>query len=296
MTTFTPKLSAYTMTQLNELLEDDEKLSNIVQEMDEMQGVQQSKDTTLASNRNLAELNLALQPQLEQRKEKLSAHYSSLQESFETYQFRKSTLDHSSGNTSLDTLLALLQAEGAKIEEETENMADSFLDGDVTLDTFIDAYQSNRKLAHLRRVKIEKLQEMVLTGQRLPQAPAASSALSSGALPMALQHEASASTRSPMAQPRRKPPQPPQQQPLPSPGPAPPTTAAPPAQPSVFYTAASPYPPIPPRSGQQFPNIPAGYPSHYLSQYPAQYPAQYAPALPQRPQGRLAHQPGFIMQ
>jgi ESCRT-I complex subunit VPS37 len=57
-----------------------------------MQGVQQSKDTTLASNRNLAELNLALQPQLEQRKEKLSAHYSSLQESFETYQFRKSTL------------------------------------------------------------------------------------------------------------------------------------------------------------------------------------------------------------
>lgn len=28
--------------------------------------------------------------------------------------------DHKSGNTSLDTLLALLQAEGAKIEEETE--------------------------------------------------------------------------------------------------------------------------------------------------------------------------------
>ena len=58
----------------------------------QMQGVQQSKDTTLASNRNLAELNLALQPQLEERKEKLSSHYSSLQESFETYQFRKSTL------------------------------------------------------------------------------------------------------------------------------------------------------------------------------------------------------------
>lgn len=28
--------------------------------------------------------------------------------------------DHTSGNSSLDTLLALLQAEGAKIEEETE--------------------------------------------------------------------------------------------------------------------------------------------------------------------------------
>ena len=169
-----------------------------------------------------------------------------------------------------------------------QNMADSFLDGDVTLDTFIDAYQSNRKLAHLRRVKIEKLQEMVLTGQRRPLAPPAGPALSSGATP--LQAEASAGTHSPVAQPRRKPPQPPLQ-PLPSPGPAPPA-AAPPAQPPVFYSA-SPYPPIPPRSGQQFPNIPAGYPSPYLSQYPG---AQYAPALPQRPQGRLAHQPGFIMQ
>jgi len=58
----------------------------------QMQGVQQSKDTTLASNRNLAELNLDLQPKLEQRKEHLSKHYSSLQESFEAYQFRKSTL------------------------------------------------------------------------------------------------------------------------------------------------------------------------------------------------------------
>lgn len=28
--------------------------------------------------------------------------------------------DHKTGSTSLDTLLALLQAEGAKIEEETE--------------------------------------------------------------------------------------------------------------------------------------------------------------------------------
>uniref|UniRef100_A0A8D3BR09 VPS37 C-terminal domain-containing protein n=1 Tax=Scophthalmus maximus TaxID=52904 RepID=A0A8D3BR09_SCOMX len=131
-----------------------------------MQDVQQSKAKTLVNNRTLAEQNLDLQPRLEHKKEQLTKRYNCLQENFESYQLRKSTL----GNTSLDTLLALLQAEGAKIEEETENMADSFLDGDMTLDAFIDAYQSKRKLAHLRRVKIEKLQEMVLKGQRLPQA------------------------------------------------------------------------------------------------------------------------------
>ncbi|XP_056144289.1 VPS37B subunit of ESCRT-I a [Lampris incognitus] len=277
------KFSAYTMSQLNELLDDDEKLTKIVHEMEEMQEVQQNKEMTLASNRNLAEQNLALQPSLEHRKDQLTKQYSCLQESFEAYQLRKSTLDHKSGNTSLDTLLALLQAEGAKIEEETENMADSFLDGDVTLDTFIDTYQSKRKLAHLRRVKIEKLQEMVLKGQRLPQAPPSSSRSQdmSAARPSPLFTEASGSS-SPLPQPRRKPPPPPSQ-PVLTPAPA----AAPAPQPAVFYTSA-PYPPIPPRASQHYPSVPSSYPNPFLSQYP--------PALPQRPPPRMAPQPGFIMQ
>ncbi|XP_018524708.1 VPS37B subunit of ESCRT-I a [Lates calcarifer] len=283
MSSFSNKFGAYTMTQLNEILEDDEKLSKMVQEMDEMQEVQQSKEKTLVNNRTLAEQNLALQPRLEHKKEQLTKRYSCLQESFESYQLRKSTLDHKSGNTSLDTLLALLQAEGAKIEEETENMADSFLDGDMTLDSFIDAYQSKRKLAHLRRVKIEKLQEMVLKGQRLPQVSVPTSRSQDVSAAGSLLTEGSNSS-SPVPQPRRKPPPPPSQPaPILNPNPAP--TAAP--QPPVFYSA-SPYPPIPPRTGQPFPNVSSGYPSHFLSQYP--------PALPQRPPPRMAPQPGFIMQ
>ncbi|XP_078106495.1 VPS37B subunit of ESCRT-I a [Sander vitreus] len=286
MSSFSNKFSAYTMTQLNEILEDDEKLTKMVQEMDEMQEVQQSKEETLVNNRTLAEQNLILQPRLEHNKEELTKRYSCLQERFESYQLRKSTLDHKSGNTSLDLLLALLQAEGAKIEEETENMADSFLDGDMTLDSFIDAYQSNRKLAHLRRVKIEKLQEMVLNGQRLPQVSVPTSRsqdVSAAARPSSssLLNDVGSSS-SPVAQPRRKPPLPPSQ-PAPILNPSP--TAVP--QPSVFYSA-SPYPPIPPRTGQPFPNVSSGYPTHLLSQYP--------PALPQRPPPRMAPQPGFIMQ
>lgn len=36
MSSFADKFSAYTMTQLNEILEDDEKLTQMVQEMDEV--------------------------------------------------------------------------------------------------------------------------------------------------------------------------------------------------------------------------------------------------------------------
>ncbi|CAK6959593.1 VPS37B subunit of ESCRT-I a [Scomber scombrus] len=250
----------------------------------QMQEVQQSKETTLVSNRTLAELNLALQPRLEHNKEELTKRYNCLQENFETYQLRKSTLDHKSGNTSLDILLALLQAEGAKIEEETENMADSFLDGDMTLDSFIDAYHNKRKLAHLRRVKIEKLQEMVMRGQHLPQASVPTSRsqdVSAAARPSSSLLGEDGSGSSPVPQPRRKPPPPPSH-------PAPILNQVPTNPQSPLFYSATPYPPIPPRTSQQFPNVPTGYPSHFLSQYP--------PALPQRPPPRMAPQPGFIMQ
>ncbi|XP_051539425.1 vacuolar protein sorting-associated protein 37B-like [Myxocyprinus asiaticus] len=277
MAGFGNKLSSYSLTQLNELLEDEEKLNTIINETEEIKGLQQNKMTTLASNRLLAEQNLQLQPRLDHQKNELTKHYRCLQEHFEACQLRKSNLDHKSGNTPLDTLLALLQAEGAKIEEETENMADSFLDGAASLDTFIDEYQSKRKLAHLRRVKIEKLQEMVLKGHQIPSAaplPSRSQDLPSRSA--ALQREVNGS---PMPMPRRAPPLPPVK--------VPPSPTIQPAA-AVFFSPTSPYPPIPPRVGNPLSSLNQGYPSMYMQQYP--------PPVPQRPHPRMAPQPGFIMQ
>ncbi|KAI4890415.1 hypothetical protein NFI96_010797 [Prochilodus magdalenae] len=260
---FSSKFSSYSVTQLNELLENDEKLNKIVNEMDEMQEVQQSKQMTLASNRSLAEQNLGLQPGLDQQKMQLTKRYCCLQEQYEAYQLRKSTLDHSSGKSSLDTLLALLQAEGAKIEEETENMADSFLDGDLSLDTFIDAYQSKRKLAHLRRVKIDKLQEMVLKCFQMPQASANQPVqphIPNSPVPF---HGQANGSPVPVRPPPTQPTQPTGQ------------------QSAVSYSAA-PYPSVPP--------------SNMVPSYSSPFIQQYAPALPQRPSPGLPPRTGFIMQ
>lgn len=155
-------------------------------------------------------------------------------------------------------------------------MADSFLEGDIMMDAFVDDYQSKRKLAHLRRVKIDKLQEMVLNGHRLPQAPSPSSRPLE-VTPRCSPLRTEASSNSPVPQPRRAPPPPPFQ---------PPPT--PTSQPTLFSYPSTPYPPVPPRVGQPFPSLNSGYPHQYMSQYP--------PALPQRPPPRMAPQPGFIMQ
>lgn len=70
-----------------------------------MQDVQQSKEMTLVNNRTLAEQNLALQPQLEHKKEQLTKRYGCLQESFESYQMRKSSL----GTAGVQLLIRLSQ-------------------------------------------------------------------------------------------------------------------------------------------------------------------------------------------
>lgn len=146
-------------------------------------------------------------------------------------------------------------------------MADSFLDGAVPLDGFIDEYQNKRKLAHLRRVKIEKLQELVLKLPAAVQVPRHTEPVST---PAPVQREPDSV---PVSQPRRAPPLPPikytsaQSQPAP-----------------VLAYPATPYPPIPPRVRQPQP----GYPSLCMPQYP--------PPVPQRSAPQMAPQPGFILQ
>uniref|UniRef100_A0A8C6ZMT7 VPS37B subunit of ESCRT-I n=1 Tax=Nothoprocta perdicaria TaxID=30464 RepID=A0A8C6ZMT7_NOTPE len=250
------------------------------------QNVQHSKDMTLASNRSLAEGNLLYQPRLESLKANLTQKYQELQVIFEVYQIKKTKLDSQSSNASLETLLALLQTEGAKIEEDTENMAEKFLDGEIPLDSFIDEYQSKRKLAHLRRVKIEKLQEMVLKGQRLPQAQPQAQPRAPETTPAPQASYTSDATSPPSVMPRRIPPPPPSSVPA---GRFPtPFTVAMSSGPAVSYPGA-PYPPLPPRLGvQSAGQMPQpGYPSQFVPQYP--------PALPQRPP-RLPPHPGFILQ
>ncbi|XP_027948285.1 vacuolar protein sorting-associated protein 37B isoform X2 [Eumetopias jubatus] len=253
--------------------------------MHSTQNVQLNKEMTLASNRSLAEGNLLYQPQLDALKARLTQKYQELQVLFEAYQIKKTKLDRQSSSASLETLLALLQAEGAKIEEDTENMAEKFLDGELPLDSFIDVYQSQRKLAHTRRVKIEKLQELVLKGQRLPQASVPAPLLPRVPEPMPaapLPYPTSEAGGPPSMLPRRIPPPPP---PVPAGRLATPFTAAMGSGQALPYPGSQ-CPPLPPRMGlppQQ------GFAAQFVSPYP--------PALPQRPPPRLPpHQPGFILQ
>lgn len=155
------KLQDLSQSELQELLDSPERVESMALESDEIQNIQLEREMALASNRSLAEQNLDMKPRLESQKEVLVERYSQLEDVRETYRQHCSLRDGMVGQVSPEALFSRLQTEGSKTEAESEALADEFLEGSLLLDSFLDRFLSLRSLAHKRRVRIEKLQEIL---------------------------------------------------------------------------------------------------------------------------------------
>ncbi|XP_054828150.1 vacuolar protein sorting-associated protein 37C [Eublepharis macularius] len=154
-----------TVDELKELQENSEEIEHLALESNEVQNLQLEREMALATNRSLAEQNLKFQEPLETGRANLSDKYQDLQQLVERCQEQKAKLEKLSAVMQPGTLLNLLQIEGQKIEEESEVMAEKFLEGEVPLEIFLEQFSSIRKLSHVRRVKVEKLQEVLKKSQ-----------------------------------------------------------------------------------------------------------------------------------
>ncbi|XP_037546561.1 vacuolar protein sorting-associated protein 37C [Nematolebias whitei] len=154
------KLQDLSQSELQELLDNAERVESMALESDEIQNIQLEREMALASNRSLAEQNLDMKPRLESQKEALVARYSQLEAVRETYRQHCSLRDGMMGQVSPEALFPRLQTESEKTDSESEALADEFLDGSLPLDSFLERFLLLRSLAHKRRVQMEKLQEI----------------------------------------------------------------------------------------------------------------------------------------
>jgi len=156
-------LQSMTSDQLKEILNSDDKFDEFIQELPQMKALYNEKEMLLASNKSLAEYNLSQEPVLREAKEKLLEKYTEATRLSEEVKTLQHELERKSGNVKPDTLLALLQAANQEAEEESENLMESFLQtGDQQIEHFIEEYQERRKLAHMRRIKVDKMKELLL--------------------------------------------------------------------------------------------------------------------------------------
>jgi len=117
------------------------------------------RNMLMASVKSLAEFNLARQNDYESDRSKLLMLVGDSNKLKEEIQTKATKLLELSKRTSLESTLAVVLAATAQAEEESENDAKSFLENALDYDSFLSQYAEKRKLAHLRRIKADRLRQ-----------------------------------------------------------------------------------------------------------------------------------------
>ena len=134
----------------------------------------------------MAENNLAKEPQLIEQRSRmndLSAEAKTYCESVQEKQAQISKFSHNSsnilfypcsmpileslsGNINPETTLALLQTAAAESEETSEKLSTDFLESSLPVEEFTQQFLKDRKEMHLRKLKAEKMVELLRQPRR----------------------------------------------------------------------------------------------------------------------------------
>lgn len=159
-------LQHLTVDELKELLNNNEKEEDMMKEDSRIKVLENTRDTLIASNKSLAEFNLAREPAYREARQALSEAHKAALEVKKEVEEKREQLNELSRQTSLDTTLALIQTAAAEADEESEVIAQQFLSNEIPVDVFLTQFIAKRKSAHSRRVKTEKLIEYIRNQQR----------------------------------------------------------------------------------------------------------------------------------
>ncbi|XP_047463084.1 vacuolar protein sorting-associated protein 37D [Mugil cephalus] len=151
---------ALNTSELRELLQNDDKMDQIIRLNEKFQELQVDREMLLTTNRSLAEESLAQRPRLNNGKLQLAEKYRELSNLATTCWEKQNQLGPHVQKHNLQTAQNLLQEEVARAEELSEELLEKFMEGNVSLDAFLDSFQSSRKTYHVRRAQAEKMQEI----------------------------------------------------------------------------------------------------------------------------------------
>lgn len=63
-----------------------------------------------------------------------------------------------------ESMLDILKASAAESEEKSDKIAEDFLDQSTTFEEFLDQFKSSRIEMHLRKLKVDKMQDLLRSG------------------------------------------------------------------------------------------------------------------------------------
>lgn len=145
--------------ELKDLLNDDEKLDEKVSEV--LENLKTQKDDLLIENRSKAESNIEKEPRIIELRGKVNELMEEAKKYCGAVQEKLVEVKENSGNVSQETALALIQTAAAESEEATDALIKQFTDNEIGVEAFLDEFLVTRKTMHLRKLKAEKMQELI---------------------------------------------------------------------------------------------------------------------------------------
>lgn len=146
--------------KLQELLDDENKLLQMLGCLPEVEQLARDQEHCMEVNDQLARNNLSLKPVLEEKKKVLLEKYDIFNEVKADYDKNAERQEQLRQFYDIRHIQDNLKVAALQAEEESESIAERFLEGKITVEEFKKNYMSKRKLSHLRHAKEERLEQL----------------------------------------------------------------------------------------------------------------------------------------
>jgi len=161
------RITRMSKEELNELLNVEDKADDYIKSLDQIKGLNNEKEELMVANKSLAEYNLTQEPILSRKKEQLASKHREAVQLLATVNSLKEELASKSGKIQPDSLYNLLEVEAYKAESDSDQIVTDYLDKKIeSTDEFLDKYLALRKVMYLRRVKLDKMSELIQNPQK----------------------------------------------------------------------------------------------------------------------------------
>lgn len=155
-----PELQNMSPEELQKLLDDESALIELFEDRDDVQQLQRERQQLVENNEKLAQENIALKPELEQKQQELIELYSQLEEQRNSLNELQQKQQNLANHYAPHNILARLKIAASEVEEESEAISENFLNGDLAIEEFLKSYIPKKALCHSRRAKEEKMEKM----------------------------------------------------------------------------------------------------------------------------------------
>ncbi|XP_040821721.1 vacuolar protein sorting-associated protein 37A isoform X2 [Ochotona curzoniae] len=156
-----PELSELSVSQLTDMNEQEEILLEQFLTLPQLKQIINDKDDLVKSIEELARKNLLLEPSLEAKRQTVLDKYELLTQMKSAFEKKMQRQHELSESCSASALQARLKVAAHEAEEESDNIAEDFLEGKTEIDDFLSSFMEKRTICHCRRAKEEKLQQAI---------------------------------------------------------------------------------------------------------------------------------------